>query len=199
GGGGRTMKADNRLHTNASSLLRQSIEQLADAAEPLTPAISETIDRFQPFPLKSLPQPVRIFVAAGAAAIGCDPSYIALPLLTALAAAIGNARRVELKRGWTAPPILWTGIVGESGTSKTPAFRLALSAIRKRQSRAFKQHDEEQSEYELAKEHYEKAYTRWKQEKDSTAEPPVKPTQPEAVRYLVKDTTIEALAPLLKA
>lgn len=58
-------------------------------------------------------------VVAGAKAIGCDAPFIAMPMLTALAAAIGNARRIQLKRGWTAPAILWVAIVGESGTAKT--------------------------------------------------------------------------------
>ena len=78
-----------------------------------------------PFPVDALPEPIRGFVAAGAKAIGCDASFIALPLLTAMAAAIGNTRRIQLKRGWTAPAILWVAIVGESGTAKTPAFKLA--------------------------------------------------------------------------
>ena len=35
-----------------------------------------------PFPADALPEPIRGFVAAGAKAIGCDPSYLALPMLT---------------------------------------------------------------------------------------------------------------------
>ena len=83
---------------------------------------------FQPFPVGDLPEPLAGFVAAASKAIGCDPTYVALPVLTAFAAAVGNARRLEVKPGWLVPPILWTAVVGESGTSKTPAFQLALSS-----------------------------------------------------------------------
>ena len=42
---------------------------------------------WRPFPVEVLPDPVRGFVAAGAKVIVCDPSYVALPMLSGLAAA----------------------------------------------------------------------------------------------------------------
>src|SRR5690606_16594964 len=123
------------------SELRRIVEGLADDAEPLSdPRPSAPAEQFQPFPVDALPEPLRGFVTAGAKAIGCDPSYLALPLLTAVAAAIGNTRRIQLKRGWTAPAIVWAAVVGESGTAKTPAFKLAMRAIRERQRKALERH-----------------------------------------------------------
>jgi len=155
--------------------------------------------RFQPFPLNALPEPVRSFAAAGAAAIGCDASMIVLPLLSALASAIGNTRRIELKRGWTAPAIIWTVIVGESGTAKSPALRLVMRSIHNRQRRAMKEHATAMEQYEVDLAFYEKALAEWKRDKKSGQLPPVKPLQPEAERCVVVDTTVEALAPLLLA
>jgi hypothetical protein len=143
---------------------------------------------WRPFPVDALPEPIRGFVDAGARAIGCDPSYLALPLLTAIAAAIGNTRRLELKRGWSAPPILWGAIVGESGTAKTPAFRLAMRPVRERQSRAFKV-------FELRQQEYEAALQAWENTKKS--ERGEKPQPPSCERFIVSDTTVEALAPIL--
>src|SRR5205085_2528608 len=51
---------------------------------------------FRTFPLPALPEVLRRFVAAASKAIGCDPSYIALPALGGAAGAIGNTRRVQL-------------------------------------------------------------------------------------------------------
>ena len=48
------------------------------------------LTRYQPFPVHTLPGPVGAFVVAAAAAIGCDPMFIALPLLACLARAIGQ-------------------------------------------------------------------------------------------------------------
>ena len=54
---------------------------------------------WRPFPVYVLPEPVRSFVVEGAEAMGCDPAYIALPVLACTAAAIGTTRRVH-KRAW---------------------------------------------------------------------------------------------------
>jgi hypothetical protein len=178
---------------------KDALKRLADAAPGWMPTPTKTVEVFAPFPVDVLPQPVRGFVVAGAKAIGCCPSYIALPLLTALAAAIGNMRRLRLKHGWFVSPILWCAVVGESGTAKTPAFRLALRAIRERQRKALERYAEAMRGYEAELLHYEKALAEWKRDKKTTCEPPTKPEAPEAERCIVSDTTVEALAPLLLA
>jgi hypothetical protein len=167
--------------------MRAEIETLAQAVEPWRPADADDL-AYRPFPVDALPEPIRGFVGAGARAIGCDPSYLALPLLTAIAAAIGNTRRLELKRGWSAPPILWGAIVGESGTAKTPAFRLVMRPVRERQSRAFKVFEAEQQECEAALEERQEAK---KGERGDKSQPP------SCERFIVSDTTVEALAPIL--
>ncbi len=110
--------------------IRAEVEALADAAEPVTLEAPDKPLAWRPFPVDALSEPLRSFVREAAKAIGCDPSFIALPLLAALAAAIGGARCVQLKSGWAEPAILWCAIIGESGTLKTPAFNWALQAIR---------------------------------------------------------------------
>jgi hypothetical protein len=132
---------------------------------------------WQPFPLDTLPGPVRAYTLEAAAAIGCDPAFVALPLLTALGAAVGNTRRLALKGGWSEPPLLWTLIVGESGTLKSPALDAALDCTRERQSLAFANH--------------RRARENWRQARDAGVEAD-EPEPPE--RFLVSDTTLEALA-----
>ena len=154
---------------------------------------------FQPFPVDALPEPVRSFVINGAQAIGCDTSYLALPLLTAIAAAIGNTRRLELKRGWLVPPILWSVIVGESGTAKTPAFQLVLRIIHERQRKYLEQYTDEFQQYEADLAVWEKTAAIWKRNKSALGAPPPKPKPPQVKRVVVSDTTVEALAPILLA
>ncbi len=190
---------DARARTDADEL-RRIVEALTDEAEPMRatrPAFEA--QQFALFPVDALPQPVRGFVAAGAKAIGCDASYVAMPLMTGLASAIGNTRRIQLKRGWTAPAILWVAIVGESGTAKTPAFRLALRAIRERQRKALERHAEAMRDHEADLARYEKALAEWKRDRKAADEPPAKPEAQQADRCIVSDTTVEALAPLLLA
>jgi hypothetical protein len=169
--------------------MRAEIEALAQMVEPCQAADADEL-AYRSFPLDALPEPIRSFVNAGARAIGCDPSYLALPLLTAIASDIGNTRRLELKRGWSVPPILWGAIVGDSGTAKTPAFKLVMRPIRERQSRAFKIFGAQQQEYETALEAWHEA------KKGDRGE---KPQPPSCERFIVSDTTVEALAPILLA
>jgi hypothetical protein len=174
--------------------MRAKIEALAQAVEPWRPDDADDLP-YRPFPLDALPDPIRGFVDAGARAIGCDVSYLALPLLTALAAAIGNTRRLELKRGWCVPPILWGAIVGESGTAKTPAFRLVMRPVRNRQRKALERHAEEMKQYKADLACWEKDMSAWK--KKGSGLPPAEPEEPHAERFIVSDTTVEALAPIL--
>ena len=152
---------------------------------------------FQPFPVEALPEPVAGYIQAGATAIGCDASFLALPMLTALGSAIGNTRHIELKSGWTAPPTIWTAIVGESGTAKTPAFKLVMKPIRERQGRAFEAHVIEMQQFDLDYTVFEKDLAIWKRRKTTAEPPPQAPQEPQAIRFIVGDTTLEALAPIL--
>ncbi len=185
-------------HANAAEpeKLKKEIEALAMAVVACQPEFADDLG-FRPFPVEVLPEPMRGFVAAGARAIGCDPSYLALPLLTAMAAAIGNTRRLELKRGWSAPPIIWSAIVGESGTSKTPAFKLVLTPIRERQAKALQRHVDANPQHEADLARWERDMTVWKRGKGKTNDPPANPVPIRVERLLVSDTTVEALAPIL--
>ncbi|MFN7021511.1 MAG: DUF3987 domain-containing protein [Phycisphaerales bacterium] len=187
--------------------IRAEVEALADKTAPYADTVTPdapgggAVPTFTPFPADVLPEPIRGFVTEAAKAIGCDASYIALPLLSGLASAIGNTHRIALKRGWTEPAIVWTAIVGESGTMKTPAFKLAMKAIRKAQADAFKEHDAARAEWEAQHLRYEAELTGWKRQAakghGDAGDPPEKPAPPIARRYIVSDTTTEALAPIL--
>ena len=127
---------------------RNDLKRLAEAAPHWTPAPSSPVTppvaaepagmKYVPFPVDVLPEPIRSYVAAGAVTLGCEPAYIALPLLAVLASAVGNSRRVQLKQSWCEPCLVWAVIIGESGTLKSPAPDLALrrSAIGRRRRSA---------------------------------------------------------------
>lgn len=158
---------------------------------------NETVTPDAPFPVDVLPEPIRGFVTEAAKAIGCDASYIALPLLSGLASAIGNTHRIALKRGWTEPAIVWTAIVGDSGTAKSPALELGLRPIRKRQHDAMKEHAEAMKQHADALAMHERDAAHWKKSKSDTP-PPAKPEAPIADRCWTDDATTEALAVLLQ-
>ena len=178
--------------------IRAEVEALADKtdADTVTPE-APAVPAFTPFPADVLPEPIRGFVTEAAKAIGCDASYIALPLLSGLASAIGNTHRIALKRGWTEPAIVWTAIVGDSGTAKSPALELGLRPIRKRQHDAMKEHAEAMKQHADALAMHERDAAHWKKSKSDTP-PPAKPEAPIADRCWTDDATTEALAVLLQ-
>jgi hypothetical protein len=175
--------------------LAEIVSTIAPAKKGTRPA--PMVESYRPFPVEALPEPVRGFVVAGAKAIGCDPSYIALPLLSELAAAIGNSRRICLKRTWYEPSIVWTAIVGESGTAKSPAVELATRPVYAIHRRAMSEFTVEAERYERLKLDYERDLAKWKSVK-SHDDPPAKPAEPILTRYVTNDTTVEALAALLQ-
>jgi hypothetical protein len=84
---------------------------------------------YVPFPVDALPSSLAAFVRQAAEALGCDVSYLALPVLAVAASLIANSRSMRLKRDWIEPSGLWTAIIGDSGTLKSPAQRLAVAPV----------------------------------------------------------------------
>ncbi len=131
------------------------------------------------FPTEVLPRTLRRFVEEAAASIGCPPEYVAVPMLATLGSAIGNGVVLEAKGGYTESATLYTAIIGDPGTSKTPAFNLATAPAQRKQE-------------ELARE-YREAVAEYNREnnEDILSEPPLEPI---LRRTVVQDTTVEALA-----
>lgn len=146
------------------------------------------------FPVGTLPVPISTFVRAAATAIGCDAAFVAMPLLAALAAAIGNSRRVQLKSSWSEPAILWCIAVAPSGSLKSPPFDAALAHLRRVQKQEMDNYKAAMLRYDSDQSRHESALVTWR--KNRAGDPPVPPAKPTARRLLVADTTVEALARL---
>lgn len=153
------------------------------------------IPSFSPFPTDCLPQQTSEYIRKATKAIGCDETYIVLPLLGALASAVGNTRVMQVREGWEEPCIIWTMIIGESGTHKTPAMKRSLSAIQAQQMIEMDRYDQAFELYDAELAEYEKHFKAWKRSKNS--ECPTKPITPTMKRLLCQDITVEALATIL--
>jgi DNA polymerase I-like protein with 3'-5' exonuclease and polymerase domains len=149
----------------------------------------------QPFPTLALPAPIREYVQQAALALGTDPAYVALPALAVVASVIGNTRVIRLKGGWTEPSVVWSVIVGDSGTLKSPAYWCAVDYLFRVQKRLL-------AEFKQALEQYERDLAEYKEEKKDAKEtgtdpgdPPQKPIYP---RVTLSDITIEKIAEVLE-
>jgi hypothetical protein len=135
---------------------------------------------YEPFPLDALPKPVRDYVRAASRSLGENvaPAMVALPTLSVLSGAIGDAARLQLKRSWVEPATLWTVLVAPSGSTKSPAFSHAVRPVLSRESQARKE--------------YERKLTDWKAQED-----PDERDKPVRRRYRTGDATPEAAVKIL--
>ncbi len=74
-----------------------------------------------------------------------------------------------------------------------------MRPILERQNQALARHAEDMQQHEVDLARYDKAMSEWKRDKKAASDPPEKPETPQAERFVVNDTTVEALAPLLLA
>jgi len=168
---------------------RDKAERNGQAPEPP----QEPAPDYKPFPLLSLPEPLKAFVTEAAAALKCDACYVALPVLAAVAGAIGNTRTIRIKHGWQEPAIVWTAVVGDSGTVKSPAWYKAIRPLHIRQGIAVAEY---RTEYDIFMDKLDK----WeKEKKKKQPNPSMKPGKKPVLKHiLVSDTTIEKLAEILE-
>lgn len=153
----------------------------AAVTEEQTGDLGDSTSDYEPFPLDALPKPVRAYVRASAQALGegIPPAMVAVPTLSVLSGAIGDAARIQLKRSWTEPATLWTMLVAPSGSTKSPAFSHAVRPIFRRESEARDEH--------------EKALRRWKAQDN-----PDEHEKPTRRRYRTGDATPEAVVKILE-
>lgn len=166
-------------------------------ATPSKPMRMVHIEPWRPFPTEVLPDPLRTFVVDSARAIGCDPAYIGLPVLVAVAAAIGLTLTMQMKNKWFVKPILWGCVVGKSGTAKTPAFDAAMTFTRERQTEARERHAAAMAQWEKDLDLFEVEHRKWEHAGGAVDEEPEKPPRPVMERVMTTNVTIEALASLL--
>jgi hypothetical protein len=188
-----------RERRTMSTISTGTLAEVAPAYQPdmETPMVRSY--RWQPFPVDVLRPACRRFVREAAEALGVDASYVALPVLAGLASAIGNTRRIALSRTWVAPAVVWAGIVGKSGTLKSPAIKIALAAIHKRQAEALEAHRAAMDRYKAEMHAHRLAFKDWERTGRKAGEDaPVEPDRPVMQRLYCSDTTVEALAERLQ-
>ena len=154
---------------------------------------------YVPFPVDTLPEPLKKFIFEVSRPVGCDPAFLALPLLAALAAAIGDSRSLFVKNSWVVPCVLWTAFIGESGTAKSPALKHVLEYPKRWQTRLQKDYEVQLAEYQIAIENHEFEIKKWKKQLRGQPDLPMPalPQPPDYPRTTVGDITPEALVDVL--
>lgn len=125
------------------SPLHLALPQQAPSS-PLQPSFVDPYAEFAgpAFPMDVLPPTLRKFVDAEYRAMGADPSAIAMAVLTAVAGAIHAETVMRVGEGWWERPILWTALVGQPSTKKSPIIdkaRKPLSGIDNERNKRWRQ------------------------------------------------------------
>lgn len=96
-----------------------------EAIKPALPAVPA-------FDLDMLPNTFRPFVEDAADLMDAPPDFLAVPLMVAAAATLGNRWCIAPKaqdHGWLVTPVLWGAIVGPPGAKKSPCLTKALAPL----------------------------------------------------------------------
>jgi hypothetical protein len=145
---------------------------------------------------------------AAAEAASAPPDYVFLPLIAAASVLIGHARWAQAAPGvWSEPPHLWAGVIGDSGSSKSPGadclLRDVLPILERDMAAGF---PDRLREWRAAAEAAKADTERWCKDVATARKlgraPPLPPAdstgaEPQAPRLRQVDVTIERVATLL--
>lgn len=147
----------------------------------------DPVDLFGQFPTPELPAAllpnvIRDFTEISARQIGCDPSGLAMAALTVCAAAIPDQLKVRVQAHndkWKESARLWTLMIGQPSSKKTPTLNAASEILREIDREVFLDWQAEK-----------RAYNALPKEERRGPPPPLR-------RLVIEDTTVEAAQGIL--
>jgi putative DNA primase/helicase len=196
-----------------SLVTREPLGQPGEWLEPLP--IPDELLPVEPFAFELLPESLRGWVSDIAERMQCPPDFVAVAAMATISGAIGRRACIEPKRrdDWRVYATVWAAAVGPPGAMKSPPLAEALKPLRRLEAEAAQEHAEALADYEIAA--TAAALTAKAAEKEAAklakggdraaveaalrgakAEEPEPPRQR---RYTVTNSTVEALAELLRA
>jgi 5S rRNA maturation endonuclease (ribonuclease M5) len=147
------------------------------------------------FPIEAIPRELRSFMATAAKSISRPVDFIFVPSLAILGSAIGSNVKVEIKEGWEEKPILFTAVIGDSGSGKSPGQKIAKEPVLLKQSETDKEYKQRQIKAYIAwKEYEEEKKLLNKEDKQNFPKPNIEKRVPSPPVYFAVDVTTEALA-----
>jgi hypothetical protein len=180
---------------------RIDIDNEMQGHETLQTNYQKTDNSFLPeFPHEVFPTAVSKFIVEAAEAINCPADFIGVSVMATLASAIGSSFVIQLKNGWTEPPIFFSAIIADPGSKKSPALSSATIPIKEIQKQYAELFYQQKKQYEKELCDFETFAEEWKhksKQEKAKASRPQKPVAPSLKQLITNDATIEALADLL--
>jgi Protein of unknown function (DUF3987) len=146
-----------------------------------------------------LPESIAPWVLDISDRMQCPPDFVAIPAVVALGSVIGRKIGVRPQRrtDWIEVPNLWGCIVGRPGVLKSPAMLEALKPLHRLEADARKEHEAALKAYEHDAEYYKIAKDKARKGNTKAITEIEAPEEPKARRYIVNDTSYEALGQIL--
>jgi hypothetical protein len=161
------------------------------------------------FPVGALPASLHDWLHRAAHGAGVTVDHVAVPLLGIASSLIGTARRIKASRSWSEPMTCWAGVIGFSGTGKTPGIDVTKRALAQVERDSRSKVAELRRAHQTRVERFKAEQKKWKAEVEAAVEagspPPqmpvsaVDPGKFVAPRLHVSTGTIERFAELLLA
>jgi hypothetical protein len=146
-----------------------------------------------------LPDSIRDAVVDLADRLQCPMDYLAVTMLATAGAAVGNKVGIfpyAKDESWEVYPALWGGIVGDPGSKKSPSLQQALKPLQHLEKQASQKYAQDMQQHTQATNKYEKDLEGWSKSKEQAFKP-TPPTAPKLERYVVHDSTYQALGVIL--
>ena len=121
------------------------------------------------FPVHVFPEPFKTLIEATQEALNYQADYTGTSLLVAVSTAMGNTARIQVKKNWLQVPIIYAGLVGRSGVSKTHPLKWCLDVFGDDDVRELRRYAEDVKQYKLELQRYNKGGKK-------AADPPPEPT-----------------------
>ena len=163
------------------------------------------------FDFALLPDSLSPWIEDIAERVQCPPDFPAVGAMISLAAVVGRTIGIRPKRqdDWLEVPNLWGAIIGRPGVMKSPALSEAMRPLRKLEAQAFKGFEEAAAEWRRAKELHKlkceakrakiiKALKGGGAVDTDALAGEFAEDEPQARRYVINDTTLEALGAILQ-
>jgi hypothetical protein len=195
------------FHSHGSFFhIRQLKEHLGLVDSTPTTTISKQPQKLPPA-LRPVPalDPLDLPVAIRDAAIDladrlqCPIDYLVVAMLSAAGAVIGNKVGIfpyANDESWEVYPALWGGIVGDPGSKKTPSLLHAHKPLQHLESMASQKYALGMEAYKQAMVQHDSALVAWGKNRNLGLKP-MPPAEPKRERYVVHDSTYQALGVIL--
>jgi hypothetical protein len=129
----------------------------------------------------------------------CPIDYLVVAMLSAAGAVIGNKVGIfpyANDESWDVYPALWGGIVGDPGSKKSPSLQAAHVPLRHLENLASQKYANDKQAFEMAMDQHDLALAAWNKNKGLGLKPTA-PVAPKRERYIVHDSTYQALGVML--